>query len=196
MLLDKNLLREKLQGWEKIMDEYALPNWDNLPTLPLYMDQVIYLLNEYLIIFPTEDPEERLVTPAMINNYVKLKIIPAPIKKRYGRLHLAYLILVCILKQSMNTGDIKKLLSIEMNEAEMQVIYTSFVGIFESAKRNCIAGVKESAKPILRDPETSVNNLIFQTALSANFFRMLTEQMIALQPEQTQNEADATDGKK
>ena len=117
MLFDKALVREKLLEWEETLLSYSLPEWDAFPTLPLYMDQVIFLLNQYLSPLPQEEAE-RQVTPAMINNYVKLKIIPAPVKKRYGRVHLSYLIMVCVMKQTLNTGEIRRLLPAAASEPD------------------------------------------------------------------------------
>ena len=48
-----------------------LPEWDELPDLDLYMDQVISLLQRYLGQFPS--PDEKGITSSMINNYVKQK---------------------------------------------------------------------------------------------------------------------------
>lgn len=49
---------------------HTLPRWEDLPEIDLYMDQVIALMRKYLSIFDTDG--EKLLTPAMINNYVKM----------------------------------------------------------------------------------------------------------------------------
>ncbi len=191
MLADKALVREKLQEWTGKMGEYALPAWQELPTLPLYMDQVIYLMNTYLALLPEERMEDRQVTPAMINNYVKLKIIPPPVKKRYGRLHLAYLIQVCILKQSMNTSEIRHLLPVDMSEEEMQETYAAFISLFAKTKAECLSRVQDAAEMVLREKTAPIAHLIFQTAVSANLFRLLTEQLLSLQAEEkTEDETE------
>ena len=87
-VVDKETLRQNLLQWEELLSHYSLPAWNALPALPLYMDQVVLLLNQYLTLLP-EQAGEKQVTPAMINNYVKLKIIPPAIKKRYTRIQLA-----------------------------------------------------------------------------------------------------------
>lgn len=43
----------------------------------------------------------------MINNYVKLKLIPKPDKKKYGREHLAYLVAITILKQVLTIPEVR-----------------------------------------------------------------------------------------
>ena len=39
MMHDKALVTEKLRKWERFLQEYALPTWDMLPGIDLYMDQ-------------------------------------------------------------------------------------------------------------------------------------------------------------
>ena len=44
---DKNQVEAKLLRWEKFLGEFRLPEWETLPRIELYMDQVIALLGEY-----------------------------------------------------------------------------------------------------------------------------------------------------
>ena len=111
MLYNKKEFENKLSEWEEKLSMHTLPMWDELPVFELYMDQVIVLVNKYLSIL--ENGEERVLTPSMINNYVKQKTLPAPIKKRYSRVHVAYLIMICILKQSLSISMIQKILPVE-----------------------------------------------------------------------------------
>ena len=47
MAYDKQLISDKLTKWNDYINSFSLPAWDKLPTIELYMDQVIVLLNEY-----------------------------------------------------------------------------------------------------------------------------------------------------
>ncbi len=109
----------------------TLPEWDELPSIPLYMDQIVLLINTYL------DPEgisskEKNITPAMINNYIKQKIMPPTVKKHYFRHHLACLLIICILKESVNISDIPQLLPDSMTESDMKEVYTHFLSVYRS----------------------------------------------------------------
>lgn len=84
---------------------HSIPKWDDLPEIDLYMDQVIVLMEKYLT--DTTYQDTKLITPSMINNYVKLGIMPAPNKKKYSREHLAYLFIICSLKQVIPISNIK-----------------------------------------------------------------------------------------
>ena len=52
MQYDKSLISHKLARWDKFITEYHLPDWDAIPDLGLYMDQVIVLLEQYLTFIP------------------------------------------------------------------------------------------------------------------------------------------------
>ena len=82
MLYDQQLAAQKLRRWEDILKERALPSWEQFPALELYMDQVTSLLTEYLSFLPKEEGADSVVTAAAINNYVRKKIMPPPVKKR------------------------------------------------------------------------------------------------------------------
>ena len=127
MLYDKQQIASKLLHWEEFLHEFRLPVWDELPQIELYMDQVIVLLNEYLSYFVYEGNDEKLITAAMVNNYVKMKLVPAPVRKKYGRVHLAYLIMICTLKQSLRLSMLPALLPGNLPEEDVRRIYTAFV---------------------------------------------------------------------
>ena len=79
MEYDKELIAHKLQRWDKFITDYHLPDWETIPDFGLYMDQVIVLLEQYLSFIPAPvGGKERFVTSSTINNYVRLKIMPAP----------------------------------------------------------------------------------------------------------------------
>ena len=78
MLYDQQLAAQKLHRWEEILKERALPSWEQLPVLELYMDQVTSLLTEYLSFLPKEEGADSVVTAAAINNYCLLYTSPSP----------------------------------------------------------------------------------------------------------------------
>ena len=71
---------EKLWQWVDSVLHYEPISWDRLPELDLYMDQVITLMSKELDPFSLEG--ERLLTPSMINNYVKDGVLPRPNQKK------------------------------------------------------------------------------------------------------------------
>lgn len=123
---DQEAVTERLVQWREGLEQFNLPDWDSLPQLDLYMDQVILLLTRYLT--PMErSSEEKFVTASIINNYVRMRVIPPPVKKRYSRVHLAYLVVICTLKQSLSISCIQRLLPEEHGEEAVRQFYTQFV---------------------------------------------------------------------
>lgn len=51
-----------------------------------------------------------VITPSMINNYVKVGLVPAPVKKQYGREQIARLIAICIFKQVLPIAAVRRFL--------------------------------------------------------------------------------------
>lgn len=99
-----------IERWAEEGERSSPPLWEDLPSIPLYMDQVILYLGESLKLFEREE-ELSLLTSSMINNYVKNGLIPHPEKKKYTKEHLAGLMAVCMLKQVLSIQDIKTLFS-------------------------------------------------------------------------------------
>ena len=77
------LVAGKLRRWETYLDDFKLPTWNEIPDIGLFMDQVITLLTQYLDYLPPELKEDSCITPAAINNYVRMKIMTDQKKKRY-----------------------------------------------------------------------------------------------------------------
>jgi len=109
---------------------YRCPRWEDFPEIELYMDQVVNILENSLNIFSRS---EKIITPAMINNYVKQKIVKPPNKKKYDRVHLAYLFVVCILKRIMPISQICDGMAFAMKKYSIPVAYNKFCDELESA---------------------------------------------------------------
>jgi DNA-binding transcriptional MerR regulator len=125
VVIGLNKQKEDFITWHIKITEHQLPPWDELPNFDLYMDQVINLMERYLGFF-AEEGLDKILTPAMVNNYVKSGLIPPPVAKRYGRKHLAYLIMICILKQVLSIAEIKALITSELPDDEFKVVYNDF----------------------------------------------------------------------
>ena len=102
---------------EKLIDTVLkLPRWEELPDFGLYMDQVIVLTENALRgVLPVGE-----LTKSMVNNYVKVGLIPRPVGKKYDREHLAMLLMICILKQAMSMEEIATLMSMLCEENTRQ----------------------------------------------------------------------------
>lgn len=102
-----NDLDENLIQWSKQFEQYKLPRYEQLPSIDYYIDQVTEYINSYMHIF-CDDFSGNLLTNAMINNYVKLRLIPPPVKKKYNKIHISNLITITIIKQVCVIAQIKE----------------------------------------------------------------------------------------
>ena len=84
--------------------------YGELPAIDLYMDQLTTFLEERLRPMLRDTEAEKFLTKTMINNYAKNDLIPPPVKKKYTREHLIFLILIFYNKSFLSMDDIKKLL--------------------------------------------------------------------------------------
>ena len=127
--------------------EQRLPLWDQLPDLELYMDQVLSLMERYLGSYPGFD--RKGLTASMVNNYVKLGVMPPPVKKRYTRAHLAQLIIICVLKSSLSIDSIGRLLAESSREMDLERFYNGFCADFEQSVQEASEADAEDA-PLFR----------------------------------------------
>ncbi|MBQ7646694.1 MAG: DUF1836 domain-containing protein [Clostridia bacterium] len=110
---------------------YKCPRWDDYPDFDLYMDQVVCILERYLAPFSEEGG--KTITSAMINNYVKQKIVKPPEKKKYARFHLAYLFVVCVLKKIMSISEICDGMGQLLNKYDIETSYEMFCDALDNA---------------------------------------------------------------
>lgn len=85
-------------------------DWDQLPDFSLYMDQVLSYMDRQVLRFDGDDG----LTAAMVNNYTKGGLAPRAEGKKYGREHLAYFTVICVLKRVMSTRDMDLLIREEL----------------------------------------------------------------------------------
>lgn len=91
---------------------FKLPNYELLPSIPLYMEQVTKYINMSLAPLVNDD-NSSLITGYMVNNYVKAKIINPPKDKQYDDEHIAYLIFITLLKNSASLKDIATFIELD-----------------------------------------------------------------------------------
>jgi len=123
----------------KIVEELSLSDEVKLvdiPNLDLYMDQLLTFIEDNLKGLG-RNPDDKIITKTMINNYAKDGIIAPPIKKKYNRRHVILLILIYYLKQVLSLNDIKTLFQPILNDPSsedddiisLEDIYSTFLKI-------------------------------------------------------------------
>ena len=199
MAYDVKLIGAKLRRWENYLKEFRLPQWDELPDMDLYMDQVVMLLQRYLNFLAEDEHGNAAITASIINNYVRLKIMPPPVKKKYTRVHMAYLIMVCSLKQSVNIPYIQKMLPLGLPEAEVRRIYEGYVKTHHDVCLAFIQLVRSGADVVLHSPDAQsedVERVVYSAAIVSGFSKLLTEKMVHLEGETVDSQQDSKEKKR
>ncbi len=145
---------DKLREFKDKMATVRPEDWNNIPDIDLYMDQVIsYMQRQHLGL--DLDGDETL-TSAMINNYIKNGLLPRAKGKRYDREHIGYLTAICLLKQVLTVNETGILLNKEMENQGIEEFYEGYkelIGnVYEIVAESidCEAGEEELVQQALR----------------------------------------------
>ncbi len=103
--------------------------WSNFPDINLYKDQVVAYLKRQLIHLKNEGQ----LTPAMVSNYVKDRLLPKADGKKYSKKHLAVLTEICLLKQVLTVRDMRVLLREDAQKNNPEAFYSNFTTILDNA---------------------------------------------------------------
>lgn len=156
--------------------DFHIPRWNELPNLDLYLDQLVCLLEQYLSNYiknnDEKNKEEKIITKTMINNYVKHNIIKAPIKKKYSKEHIAYLFVVCILKQVYSINDIAELINLALKTVSIEKAYDQFCVELEKAINTTFAGEKYDVKNSITKEQYILQNVV-QSFANKLYVKML-----------------------
>ena len=186
MDFDQTVVVGKLRRWERYLEAFRLPMWSEIPDIGLYMDQVIRLITQYLDYYPPELKDGKYITATTVNNYVRMKIMPEPVKKKYYRIHIGYLIMICTLKHSLSIAMVQKLIPADIGVEEFRKIYEGYAERHRRTAVKFIDQVKEIGAPLFH-PENAeeedpmgVPDLIYDYAVMTGFSKLLTEKLILL----------------
>lgn len=192
MRYDKDLVIHKLIRWENYLNNYKLPEWKELPDIGLYMDQVIALLGQYLDFIPVEEQRDKPVTSTTINNYVRLKVMPPPEKRKYYRIHIAYLIMIFTLKQGTSISSLQKILPMGEEEETVRTFYNNYVHRVQQVGHFYTTQTRAAGQDLLSAEagEETVEDFIIQTILMSGFSQILGEKLLHLRDADTQEMID------
>lgn len=129
---------------------FHIPRWDELPNFEIYMEQLVSSVNATLEFYQT-DFNSSILTSAMVNNYVKMGIIPKPTNKRYDRDHLAMLTIITLFKNVIQINDIKDAIEVLTAKYDVETCYNTFADEIEY--------IFTRVKNLIDDPE---ERLVFE----------------------------------
>ena len=109
----------------KSLADFHLPRWQQLPSMPLYLEQVLALLEEWLGPYLGKE-DGTILTKTMINNYVKLHFVQPPIRRKYDRLTVASLFVIAVLKPVYTIEEIGYLIRLSLGHSDPKAAYDDF----------------------------------------------------------------------
>ena len=185
--MDEQELQRAMESFIASLAQPSIPHWDALPDLDLYMDQVIAFMEKYLSLFG--DSRDKLITPSMINNYVKLGVLPPPVKKKYNREHLARLMTICMLKQVLPIPVLAHLNDRIAAHSSLSTVFDQFVDE-QCAALQSVSQTAQTDVAALAGEHMSegLAQLALKLAAQAHACRVLAEKTALLLLEQQQGE--------
>lgn len=114
-------LRKRIAG-------FHLPRYEEIPDVGLFLDQTVRLVNQYLQPLGGLD-----LTSSMVSNYVKHRLIDAPVKKLYHREQIAYLTFLAAAKTVLILEDVRILFQMQQQSYSPEIAYNYFCEEFENA---------------------------------------------------------------
>ena len=150
----KNSMKKEIR--EKLWLDFIVP--EDIPDEEMFMEQVTTFMEEHLK-NNVRNEDEKTLTKTMINNYTKNKMMPPPVKKRYSRDHLIFLIYIYYMKSVMSISDIQKmmepLLDEDMTSEKLYEIYTKTFEMEKAEYFNIEASVARAKE--ITDKKIPVN---------------------------------------
>ena len=186
------VIEQEMRAWAEMLREYSVSPWEKLPEIELYMDQVLGYMDKQLGIYNAG--ESKTLTSSMINNYVKEEIIPRPEHKKYGRSHLAMLMMLCAFKQILPIADAGKLLAPCADEAVLQDSYARFCEMMRAAFRDVSQAVEKTPESERLQLATELTATATACKIAAQFLVRETEER--RQDEEKPREKGKNKGKK
>ena len=107
---------------------FTLPRYAQLPGMGLYLDQTVQYVNSHFRTFSGVE-----LTGSMVSNYVKKGLITHPVRKKYTRDQIGYLMYIVVVKNVLSMENIQFLFSIQKERFDAGAAYNFFCDELEAA---------------------------------------------------------------
>jgi len=163
-----------------VQTEGTLPK-QVLPTIDLYMDQVIQLFEQHYGKMKRSD-DETILTKTMINNYAKGKLFHPVKNKKYTNEHLMLLSLIYEMKGLLSINDIKETLR-PLNESDEGFSLEDFYDTYQVQKEQNMQAFETQAETMLdnvlsKDSDIQRALAIASAVHMSHLYQRLAERLI------------------
>lgn len=178
---DYKINSKELANWNTKALDFKLTKWEDMPDIGLYMDQVLVLMDKYIGSLFID--KENFLTPSMINNYVKLGVMKAPVAKKYSREHLVFLTIICLMKQTLSISSIKYVIENELTKITITELYTKFCNYYEGY----LIAILKGENILL---ENSNKDSVLKLGIVSNICRLVSDIELKMLEEKNNNLKD------
>ena len=169
-------INKSLENLSKELNNHQLLEYEYLPDLELYMDQLTSFLDRIFNSYQIEY-DQPLITQAMVNNYVRGEVIDKPYNKRYNKDHLAKIIEVALLKQVVELEDIKEIFA-SKKKKKISNTYNDFVEKFNDELQIEAKKLKNGLKKAQENDLNAIYDLAIGFAIKAVINKMMEEKIL------------------
>lgn len=179
-----------LKSFLNELSKFDFLDYERLPDIDLYMDQVVKYLDRTLHVFE-ESSYEKQITSSMINNYVKGEVIDAPISKKYTKKHLATLEEVSTLKSVLSINEIKQILDIKYDTDDNSKVFNEFKNLFSKSLKDVSSQTNTMLEGVQTNDKLKLTDIALRHAIKACAYIQVSKRILYLlrhlDPEEDEN---------
>lgn len=127
-------IKNDLHIFTELLGNSSPQEWDHIPDIELYMDQVVAFMGRQHI--GLDETGDETLTPAMVNNYIKKGLMSRANGKKYSREHIAYLTAICLMKQVLSVDETGELIKWQTEDRDIQEFYKNYCDTLKTEFRN------------------------------------------------------------
>ncbi|MCM3585640.1 DUF1836 domain-containing protein [Mesobacillus maritimus] len=182
-----------MKEWEELvngLDSKQNILIENIPSIDLYMDQVIQLF-EKTFADSKRTEEEKILTKTMINNYAKGKLFFPVKNKKYTNDHIMLISLIYQLKGALSITEIKGVLNglnekVVSDDFDLEEFYQSYLNLFEKNTEDYKINLKEKVADAVEEVDSGEKDgeylqtvlLIASLVSMSNLYRRTAEKLV------------------
>ena len=153
--------QETVEALRSSMQDFALPRYEQIPDIGLYLEQVTKYISEY-----AQALSQPPLTGSMVSNYVKKGIIKSPVKKQYDREQIAHLMFITLAKSILSLDDLQKFILLQQQTYAVSTAYDYFCRELEAALHFVFDPSEEPIRvpPSNGDEKTILRNIVITIA--------------------------------